>query len=357
MLPMAGASATNFFQRTQGARKVMVYDLGLLGDTVHLLPALWLVRQSYPQAALHVSVAEHVVSLFECVPWVDKVWGYPRFHKRATLAQNLAIIRALRRERFDVLINLNGSDRSSWLSFFSGARERLGRMPGDGGPFFWKQMFTAWVRYPARTEPIYVQRCRCLELAGFPVRPPEFHPQITAAQLASTGIAAADAGTYIHVSPFTTSINRELPPEQFSQLVEAIAALLPGKRLVFSCAPVERERAGMAALLPRLPVKPWKVFNGNLNLAQLAAVIRHSVLHFSGDTGPLHLAVMTGTPSVSWFFDHPALKEWLPAGPLYRSVVGRNVRETHLQDIDNADIIAAAAAVLAARNPPDILVS
>jgi hypothetical protein len=35
-----------FFQRTRTANKVMVLDLGFLGDTVHLLPALWMVQQA-----------------------------------------------------------------------------------------------------------------------------------------------------------------------------------------------------------------------------------------------------------------------------------------------------------------------
>src|SRR6184192_3594702 len=81
-----------FLERTRDAKKVMVLDLGFLGDTIHTLPALWLIRQGYPQAKLHFAVEEHVTSLLECVPWVDRVWGYPRFPKHATLARNLRMI-------------------------------------------------------------------------------------------------------------------------------------------------------------------------------------------------------------------------------------------------------------------------
>ncbi len=37
-------TAKDFLQRTRNARKVMVFGLGFLGDMVHLLPALWMVR-------------------------------------------------------------------------------------------------------------------------------------------------------------------------------------------------------------------------------------------------------------------------------------------------------------------------
>ena len=64
--------AIQFFERTRNAKKVMVLGLGFLGDTVHLLPALWMVRPAYPQAELHVAVAAHITSLMDRVPWVDR---------------------------------------------------------------------------------------------------------------------------------------------------------------------------------------------------------------------------------------------------------------------------------------------
>ena len=163
---MTAPNSKTWFQRTRNAKKIMVLDLGFLGDTVHLLPSLWMIRQAYPQAELHVAVATHVTSLMECVSWVNRVWGYMRYPRHASLKENWEMISRLRREKFDVLINLNGSDRSSWLTFFSGARERLGRVPDDGGPPFWKRMFTAHVHHPFGGEPVYLQRCHCLEKAG-----------------------------------------------------------------------------------------------------------------------------------------------------------------------------------------------
>jgi lipopolysaccharide heptosyltransferase III len=43
---MAVPHPDDFYRQTRHARKVMVLDLGFLGDTVHLLPALWMVRQA-----------------------------------------------------------------------------------------------------------------------------------------------------------------------------------------------------------------------------------------------------------------------------------------------------------------------
>jgi hypothetical protein len=58
-------------------QKLLVMELAGLGDNVHLLPALWLVRRQCPDAQLHVMVNAHVASLFKLTPWVDRVWSYP----------------------------------------------------------------------------------------------------------------------------------------------------------------------------------------------------------------------------------------------------------------------------------------
>jgi heptosyltransferase-3 len=333
--------AGHFFERTRAARKVMVLDLGFLGDTVHLLPALWMVRQAYPQAELHVTVAAHITSLMDCAPWVNRVWGYMRYPRHATLRENLDMVRRLRRERFDVVINLNGSDRSSWLTFLSGAPERLGRRPDDGGPPFWTRMFTAHVSHPFTEEPVYLQRCRCLQKAGFPFDRPEFHTAIDPAALRAADISPAD--DYFHLSPFTTADSKELPPAQLAELIIALGEKFPGRKLVVSCAPTPREREKLERLLPLLPRRPWRVLAGNLSLTQLAAVIQHSAVHFCGDTGPFHLAVMTNTPTVAWFWPNPNIRQWLPEGGRFRVIVGTNDPEQpFLGGIATADLVAAA---------------
>jgi len=336
-----------FLERTHNAKKIMFFGLGFLGDMVHSLPALWMVRQAYPQAQLHVGAAAHVASFLECAPWVDRVWGYPRFPKHASLKENLDFVRRMRRERFDVLINLNRSDRSSWLTFFSGARERLGRMPGDGGPPFWRHRFTETVEDPFSAEPVYVQNCRCLEKAGFPFSQPEFHVEIKPAHLLAANISEADAGTYFHLSPFTTDDRKELTPAQLVELIKELQMRWPEKKLVLSGAPTERERAKLALLLKQLPHPPWRVFAGELDLMQLAAVIQHSAAHLCGDTGTLHMGLMTGTPTVSWFRPNPGSEKWIPVGTHHRTLFGTgNDPHAALQGIETAKLIAAVQAVL-----------
>lgn len=311
----------SFFEKTSTAKKVLVLDLGFLGDTVHLIPALWMIKQSYKNAVVDVAVSSNVVSLLVCFPWINKTWGYTRYPKHATFTESLGFLRALRKEKYDVVINLNGSDRSGWLGLLSGVPKRLGRLTSRGRRKVSKLFFTDCVEYPYFLEPTFMQRCRCLEKAGFSYDTPEFHCEVKPETLEGVDITSDDKNQYFHISPFTTADRKELPMEILIELINGLNRKWPSKKIVLSCAPVAREINKMNELINRLSFIPWRVYSGNLALPQLVAIIASSCLHFSGDTGPIHIAVMTETPSISWFQPSP-FKDWVPYGENHKVIFG-----------------------------------
>lgn len=312
----------SFFEQTRAAKRVLLLDLGFLGDSIHLLPALWTLRQAYPAAELHVMVAEHVTRVMEVAPWVNKVWGYPRYPKGPKWYQDLGRIKRLRDTKFDVVINLNGSDRSSILTGLSGARWRLGRVPQDGGPSFWPLMFTHIVGVPYHAKLIADQRWECLKQAGFPGEKPEFTIEIPAAKQASAITKAGGEGGWIHVSPFTTENYKELPVTQLAEFLNELHRRFGSRKIILSCSSSVREKSKMAALLPRLDFKPWRIFSGGLDLLELAALIQRAAIHLGGDSGGLHVAWMTCVPTVTWFREYDGRVDWQPVGEHHRSLVG-----------------------------------
>jgi ADP-heptose:LPS heptosyltransferase len=319
----------------------MLLDLGFLGDSIHLLPALWVLRQAYPEAELHVMVSEHVTKIMEVAPWIDKVWGYPRFPRGPKWYQDFGRIRRLRAANFDVVINLNGSDRSSILTGLSGARWRLGRRPEDGGPAFWSAMFTHIVEHPYKTELISTQRWHCLKKAGFPGEKPELHIDIPAEAKRRALEKAGGDGGWIHVSPFTTENYKELPPAQLAEVLRELHRRFPDKKIILTCAGNDREKSKMSALLALLDFRPWRVFAGNLDLLELTAIVQASCLHLGGDSGGLHVAWMTGVPTVSWFRRYDGLADWQPVGEGHRSLIGER-SDSGILDIKTSDILEMA---------------
>jgi ADP-heptose:LPS heptosyltransferase len=108
----------------------------------------------------------------------------------------------------------------------------------------------------------------------------------------------------------------------------------------------------MEALLGLLSRKPWRVLAGNLNLVQITAVIKHSSAHFCGDTGTLHLALITQTPTVAWFWPNPSIDIWVPKDKKHQTIVGRNdPARQYLYGIDNEAVIRAAKMITTSGTP------
>jgi len=70
---------TNFLERTRHAKNIVFFGSGFLGDMVHSLPALWMMRQMHPQAEFRAAVAVRITPLMDCVLLAEI---YPRFVQR-----------------------------------------------------------------------------------------------------------------------------------------------------------------------------------------------------------------------------------------------------------------------------------
>lgn len=310
----------SFYEMARGAQRLLVLDLGFLGDTVHLIPALHEIRRAWPEASLDVMAEEKAKQILEVAPGFNDILGYPRFPKGPKWYEDLDRVKQLRARGYDAVINLNGSDRSSILTGVSGARWRLGRVPPKPA-VFWRRCFTHVVDVPHGGRPVFQQRWECLREAGIPVSAtPSFAVKIPDEIEAAVDAKLDGARGFIHVSPCTTQDMKELPLDELAKLV---AALIERGRVVLSCAPNERERGKLTELLGRLPKPPWRSFAGELSLLELAAVIGRAKTHFGGDSGALHLALMMNTPTVSWFRDYEGKAEWLPPGEAHRTVLGQ----------------------------------
>ncbi len=309
----------SFYQQIQGARNVLVLDLGFLGDTIHLIPALHCIREALPQARLTVMAGEHIKSILRVCPWLDAVVGYPRFPTSPGLGWHLGFLKKMRAARYDAVINLNGSDRSAILTRLSGATLRLGRVPPKVA-WFWPKCFSYTVQVPFK-GPLYRQRWECLKQCGFPGDAPVFAVEVPAQAVSHVNDLCDGRKDFVHLSPFATQDNKELLEESLVSLIDLLHE--KGMRIALSCAPNERELNKLEALLGKVEKRPWKVFDGTLNLLELAALIQRSDIHLGGDSGALHVALMVGARTVSWWRDYKGRDEWMPVGDKHVPFIGR----------------------------------
>lgn len=308
-----------FFEKLPCRGRLLVLDLGFLGDTVHLLPAVHLIKENFPDLILDVMVAEHVVEILRLAPFIDGVLGYPRFPCGLKWYKNGRWVRELRSRGYDAVVNLCGSERSCLLTRLSGAPLRLGRLASEA-KWFKRSCFTDLVDYPAGEEPLYRQRWECLRKVGFRGDSPSFGMELGESLKTRVGEMLGGACEFLHVSPFTTEDNKELPLEVLAGALNELS--VDFDKLVISHARNEREARKMEGLKRILSFEPYRMFGGNLNLCELAGVLSRARLHMGGGSGALHVALMSGCPTVSWFRSSDPVKEWAPQGDRHGSFVG-----------------------------------
>lgn len=283
--------------------------LRLIGDVVFTTPLVRALRREYPSARLTYLVEADAAPVVRHNPHLDEVMVAPRTRGLRRIADDIALARRLRRRRFDVAIDLHGGPRSGWLTFASGARERIGyAIPGRS----W--MYTRVVSRPRELRPRHsvVNQWDLLEaLPGWrggaaererdgvemPLDPAA--DARMAARLARAGIAGADDLIVVHVSAGNRF--RRWPEPSFVTLVTDLARTHANRRVAVSSGPSDREAASRITATAREQLGPLGsrvVDLGEFDLQELRALIGRSRLFIGGDTGPLHIAAATNTAIV-----------------------------------------------------------
>jgi ADP-heptose:LPS heptosyltransferase len=118
-----GRRGSNALQSSRAARKVLIFRIGQLGDTIAALPALWTVRTHFPDAELTLLCDRHpgkphvfgpdllkdsgLFKRFEFYPVRDGTIG------RAWQVRDMfKLLGRLKKERFDTLVYLSPSART-----------------------------------------------------------------------------------------------------------------------------------------------------------------------------------------------------------------------------------------------------
>jgi ADP-heptose:LPS heptosyltransferase len=99
-------------------RKVLVIRLSSLGDVVLTSPVFKVLRQAWPEAKITVLTKEMFADVLSENPDIDQVLLLRRGESIFSL------VRRVRAEHFDVIIDLHANLRSRLVSFFSGAAQR-----------------------------------------------------------------------------------------------------------------------------------------------------------------------------------------------------------------------------------------
>jgi len=287
--------------------RILLVRLRLIGDVVLTTPLLRGLKRKYPDAQLTYLVEPAAAPVVHGNPHLTNLVVVPKRRGLARLRDDLSIARQLRRERFDVAIDLHGGPRGAWFTWASGAPMRIGYAAVG---HTW--MYTHAVPRPADDAPRAAVANQWDLLAPLDIAPPDRardslemteDPRAVAAverRLREARITTAHPLVVVHVSagnPF-----RRWPRESFEALVVALARRDPSRRIVLTAGPSDAAAAKAIAGGARTALGPLASAVpdiGEFDLAELRALVNRAAVYIGGDSGPLHIAGTTTTPIVA----------------------------------------------------------
>jgi ADP-heptose:LPS heptosyltransferase len=286
------------------------------GDAVLMTPALRALREFFPAAEIHLLAPEEVAPLFQHLPWLNRVWPMPRKRGRASLRETWPLIRALRREHFDRSVDFASNDRGAILSFFIGAKKRLGWDERAG--FLGRRFFYTDRVAPEKNPPHESARLARL-LSGWQIPlSASLEAEIRADHAfaeAAKKILPHERAVICHVA--SSQPKKEWPLKHWAEFHRLATAA--GCQVVFTTARGDREAALLAELKTLAPEA--EILPPISELPLFLAVLARAAVFVSGDTGPLHFAAGLGMPTIS-LFGPTSPARWAPIGERHQFLTG-----------------------------------
>ncbi len=259
-----------------------------LGDTLLATPLLRAVKAHYPQARVDYLVDEELAPLFHDHPDCHQVLAYPR-RARWRSVSDLRWALRLRRERYDLLLDLQGSGTSALFTLFSGAPRRHGYRVRHRHIFYTEKSDRAW---PAERGRPYAPVNHFMLVESLGIKPRDLHPRL------SPELGAADpfppgSGPQVLVAPGATWSAKQWPAIHYVELCRAM--IQEGCRVTLMGSPAE------SPLLDEIATASGAGRHQDSSLEGMVAALRHADLLVSTDSGARHVAVAIDTPSLALF--------------------------------------------------------
>ncbi len=328
--------------------KILAVKIRALGDTVLLTASLSELRRHYPSAEIHVLVDQRFAEIVQGVAGVSTVWRYQTgLSWVQRVLQNRRFGQALAAERFDVALNFHASLSSARLVRRSGAAVKAVHFHDfhQRDRFSTHKIPDQWVLKPAIQRDLDTLRALGLE-CGLQVMPGlelQEHERAWAREkvggigtsLPSSCFSSTVPSSLLGLAPGASRTTKAWPPERFAALADAWWRMSresekrPGKEparvVVLLGSPAEKNLlTAVVAEVRRLQKQnvgderaeaeadlPWLQVCCDLSVRELMAVCSQLSLLVANDSGPKHVAVGLGIPTLTLFGPEDPF-EWHP---------------------------------------------
>jgi len=334
--------------------RILLIKPSSLGDIVHTLPVVSAIKSQWPGVHLTWVVKHQWAELVRRVAEVDRVWPVDQ-GAASWLKQGWA----LRSERFDAAIDLQGLFRSGVLAWLSGVPLRIGFANGrEGSPWF----YTTRVPVPPLEMHAVDRYLLVAEAMGARVQgAPQFRFNLrdedramVRSILSEKGLSVDQPWVAMNVSARWTT--KRWPLSAFARVLDRLHEEGRAPVVVIGSAEDRHDVDALRAVT----TTPFIDLAGAVPLGCLPALLSKAGVMITNDSGPMHIAAAVGVPVVALFgptsevrtgpygTGHRVLTGSVPCRPCF-SRVCRHVPELEcLRSLTPDDVAEAARDLLVA---------
>ena len=304
------------------ALNILCIRLDSIGDVLMTTPAIRALKESQPGRRITLLTSQAGAAVAGLVPEIDSVISYDApwlkaTAPRATSRAEFRMIERLRREKFDgaVIFTVYSQNPlpSAFLAYMASIPLRLAHCREN--PY---QLLTHWVPDPEPQRIIRHEVRRQLDLVGtigcttsderLSLRVPAEATRRVLALLESLQVGRRP---WVVVHPGATAPSRRYPPGSFAQVIRILVGRV-GCEVVFAGSQQERE---LVEGIQQMAGVPSISLAGQLDLAELAALISLAPVLVCNNSGPAHIAAAVGTPVVDLYaLTNPQHTPWMVPG-------------------------------------------
>ncbi len=288
-------------------KKILVVKLRHHGDVLLTSPVFSNLQAALPQAEIHAMLYKDTIPMLEGHPAIQKFFGYDRGWKKlgflGKLAKEFSLLKKVRQEKYDMVINLTEGDRGALAALVSGADIRVGVDPEGNGFMGKRRIYTHIVKNcktPRHTVEKNLDALRRIGIFPTPEERDVFFPipeesKKRAAELLQ-GILPRD---YFLLHPVSRWRFKCWPSSLVAQLIEELHRR--GEKIVMTASSDADELHMVTEILKLVPHVPVLNLGGKTSLKELGALIEMSRCLICVDSVPLHMSSALKSPVVVLF--------------------------------------------------------
>lgn len=292
-------------------RKILIIQLGDIGDVVWAIPTFNALKSAFPHAELSVLTRNPFGDLLLDDSSVGKVFQIGE----ESILRQLQLLLSLRREKFDLLFDLRADDRGAFISFISGARMRAALY--YPGLTLRNRAFTHLVDPPPQKERVFGAAEQSLKIIrGFGIKETTTIPKIVVSKIIKDKIVELINAEeieiqqrFITINPFSRWAYKEWSMAKWSELAQFIWQKYTMPAIVVGSTE-ERKRAERFVSATCSPVFN---FAGKTTLREMPALLQLSRLHIGVDSAAPQIAAAVGTPTLT-IYGPSDWRDWAPPG-------------------------------------------